>query len=273
MPFDLWTAIIAACFCITLGIFAFIKDPKSRANRSFAFFNLTLAAWVPTDLIKYISNHQTALTMYRLSYIGGSFITFAFIVFMWTIAEYKPSWMYRLTKWSAMAFAVLSQTNLMIRDIKFNIVESAPISETHGPAYLFFTLFFVASLIYSFKPFVFDFAKSSGTKRKQLQYILFAFFLGCIAVVNFFANQANNKIPALFYLFLMGISTTFAVAIMKHRLMDITVIIRKTLVYSVVMGALAAAYVATITLSAKLFQGYAGFQNFFSPALVAFLFA
>jgi signal transduction histidine kinase len=58
-------------------------------------------------------------------------------------------------------------------------------------------------------------------------------------------------------------------AIVKHRLMDINVVIRKTLLYSLISAALAAIYVGTITLLAHLFGGLHGSTSAFSSALAA----
>src|SRR5262249_42596697 len=65
------------------------------------------------------------------------------------------------------------------------------------------------------------------------------------------------------YIFFVGY------AIIKHRLMDITVIIRKTLVYSSVMGILTIAYVSVIALFSKAFEGLTGYETLYSPAIAA----
>ena len=271
MPFVLWTAIITAVFCTALGLFAYIKNPSSVANKSFALFNIALSVWTPTDLIKNISNPHTALVIYRLSQIGGCMLTIAYLVFMWEIAGYKNKWIYNLTKWSAIAFAFISQTSLMIAGIKFDLNNSNPIEEIHGPLYDLFSVFFVISLICAIVPILTNYKKFSGIRRKQVQHVMFAFTFGFLAAINFFANQINDKIPPLFYLLMMGMTSTYAIAIMKHRLMDITVIVRKTLIYSMVTGPLITIYIMTLSIFTHLFAGLAGYQTYLSSAVAAAL--
>jgi len=273
MSFVLWSESIAAVFCVALGGFTLIRNPKGAANRSFALFASFLALWIPSELIKFIPDHQTALAVYRFIYIGGSLVTFAFVMFMWDISGYKRTWVFHATKWTAVSFAVLSQTSLMIKDIRVTTDMNNAVEEIHGPIYAIFMIFFFASLFYSLKPLILGYAQSSSSKRKQLQYIMGAFFLTVIAVIDFFANQMNDKIPPLYYVLIMGMNTMFAIAILKHRLMDITVIIRKTLVYSLVTSVLAIMYLATIWIFAHLFQGVAGDRTVLSSAIAAGLIA
>jgi two-component system NtrC family sensor kinase len=55
----------------------------------------------------------------------------------------------------------------------------------------------------------------------------------------------------------------------KYRLLDVTVIIRKTLVYSVVTGTMMVMYLGVIALFARVFQGVTGTQTIFSSAVAA----
>src|SRR5258706_16290089 len=98
MQFCLSTALIAASFCLFLGIFAFVKNPRSKANVYFAFFNITLAIWNLTEVTVKIPNHHIALLLYRFCYVGGSFITFTSLGFMWSVAGYESRLIRNLIK-------------------------------------------------------------------------------------------------------------------------------------------------------------------------------
>jgi hypothetical protein len=60
-----------------------------------------------------------------------------------------------------------------------------------------------------------------------------------------------------------------AYAVVSHRLMDISVIIRKTLIYSVVTSALTVIYMGIVMLFTNVFEGFAGYQTIFSSAIAA----
>jgi signal transduction histidine kinase len=269
MPFILWTEVITALFCLALGAFAFIRNPKSVAVKGFALLNLALALWTPTDFLKQIPDHQTVLAIYRLSYIGGSYIGFSLLMFIWGVLERRRAWGYQAVKGMAFVFAILSQTPLLIKDIQMNVQMSDPIIEVHGSLYWAFVAYFVGSLIYSLASLVLEYASSSGVRRKQIQYIVMAVILGFLSVIDFFANQANPNFPPLFYFGMMGISTIFAIAIMNHHLMDIGVIIRKTVIYSVVTAVLTAIYVVIAMGVARVLTGWVASPTAFSSVTAA----
>jgi signal transduction histidine kinase len=60
-------------------------------------------------------------------------------------------------------------------------------------------------------------------------------------------------------------------AIFKHQLMDITIVIRKTLIYSLASATLAAVYVGLVTVLVHLLQGIVGQITIISSTLVACL--
>src|SRR5207302_7013802 len=60
-------------------------------------------------------------------------------------------------------------------------------------------------------------------------------------------------------------------AILRHHLMDINIVIKKTMVYSVVSAALAAVYVGTITLLAQVLGAHRGSASVFTSAFAAII--
>jgi hypothetical protein len=79
--------------------------------------------------------------------------------------------------------------------------------------------------------------------------LLFAIFLVLVAVFGALPPGADDT---LWLMILMPISIT--IAIMRYRLFDIDVIIRRTLVYSVLTALLALAYLGSILVLQNLFQ-------------------
>lgn len=90
------------------------------------------------------------------------------------------------------------------------------------------------------------FHRSRGTERQQLKWVL----SGAALLVLFFAAPPG-LVPeeAGFALLLLGmliISAAVALAMLRHRLYDIDVVLNRTLVYAGVTAALAAAYVVVV---------------------------
>ncbi len=103
------------------------------------------------------------------------------------------------------------------------------------------------------------FYHSSGEERLQIKWFAYAATLGVAAIVFGSvlvpASLDERFGPLVWIIAPLGLPVSAAIAILKYRLYDIDLIIRKTAIY----GAL------TLTLLAVYFGGVAGFQLLLSP--------
>lgn len=113
-------------------------------------------------------------------------------------------------------------------------------------------------------------AKEFSLRRNQAKWVAYALGAYGIASLDFLVNYGLDLYP-IGFVFTLTCLCMVAYAITKHHLLDIALIVRKTIIYSVVIGLLTSVYLVVITLFARLFQGIAGLQTVFSPALVAAL--
>jgi hypothetical protein len=142
------------------------------------------------------------------------------------------------------------------------------------PAGLVFVLL-VLSLVASV---VLRFRRSRGDERQQLKWMLAAVAL---LAVEIFASQAlGGSLPStlsdvLFSLGVAAVPIAAGIAMLKYRLYDVDVVIRKTLVYGSLTVVLAAAYAALVLAGQALFESFAGSGNLaiaISTLVVAALF-
>ena len=117
MIFPMVAALIAASFSLILGIFAFSQNHRGEANKNFALLNISLAIWNIGEISSHISNHLVALYIYRLSYIGASFVPYYSPLFLWSVGKCRSIRREKFLMWTAIAFAVISPTSLIIKDI------------------------------------------------------------------------------------------------------------------------------------------------------------
>jgi hypothetical protein len=106
---------------------------------------------------------------------------------------------------------------------------------------------------------------ADGATRKQIQWLLAA--LGAILIVTqvleFAAGRSLGSNDLGYYSdidYLAGllIPTAIAIAILRHRLWDIDVIVRRTLIYSVLTGLLALVYVGSVLILQNVLQALTG---------------
>lgn len=100
---------------------------------------------------------------------------------------------------------------------------------------------------------VLRFRRARGDERLQLKWFVFAggvFALSCLAAGVIFT--AEDELPPAGQLLIVAafslIPVAAGIAILRHRLYDVDLVIRRTLVYGALTAALAGAYLATVLL-------------------------
>jgi len=62
-------------------------------------------------------------------------------------------------------------------------------------------------------------------------------------------------------------------AIVRHQLMDVRIVFRRSLIYSLLIASITAAYLVMVLIMEKWFQGFFGYRSILATAAVAFLIA
>lgn len=122
----------------------------------------------------------------------------------------------------------------------------------------------VATALVAMTSLVLRFRRSRGVEREQLKWFTLAVGWIClVSIVGAFASVGliaeNQLAPVIMYPSgVAAIGLAVGVAILRHRLYDIDVIIRRTLVYGALSVILAALYVAAVLALQALLSGWTG---------------
>ena len=154
-------------------------------------------------------------------------------------------------------------------------------TESQGEALVFAGLILLTLLCVA-APFV-RYRRAAGVAREQIKWLFYACGLFTLAYLpNFFITDESGRplvesMGWLFNLAVMAIPAAIAVAILRYRLYDIDVIIRKTLLYGALTGLLALVYFGSVVLLQGLFEALTGQTSpiiiVISTLLIAALFA
>ncbi|MGB3061915.1 MAG: hypothetical protein WBE17_19485, partial [Anaerolineae bacterium] len=109
----------------------------------------------------------------------------------------------------------------------------------------------------------------SAVEKQQVKWFVFAMALLLVELVIFAvapSDEVSLYVQDLFGLGLLVIPISIGIAILRYRLWDIDVIIRKTLVYAVLSGLLALVYFGGVVLLQRLFGALTGVEQ--SPLAV-----
>lgn len=247
------------------GLFAVVAlaKPQTQSRRRFRWYMFSMALW---SLSAFFLLIDTDHSLFWLRFLASSAITtmISLFYFVQTFIELKPRWMQIVAYYGAAAILISMLSNLVVRSANIQastvVYDFGPMMAfVAGPSYILI-LFSLFILIRSYT------SSDNVIQRNRLLYLMIGIALTIMtSVVNFTeagkypVDIAANGVSAL----LIGY------AILRYQLLDIRVVVRQGLFYSIPTVIIGAAYFLIITLSLRLFNLYSGLEIFLLSLVVA----
>jgi signal transduction histidine kinase len=212
-----------------------------------------------------------ALWAVRINCVGLVFIPATFLSFAFAFVgkRLKTSILFFLFSLSFIFLVFSLTTKLFFTDIVYRFWGYYPIG---GPINALFAIYLIICVVYGTSLLYISLKRSKGIKRIQSVYVFFGFLIAFGGgFVNLLPVSGLNVYPIgnVINIFYTAIITY---AIVKHRLMDIGVIIKKSIVYSGLLGTVLGIYVLLTFLFGQLLQIFIGFDHslaiFFTALLI-----
>lgn len=266
--------------CFSLAIFILRRAQGRLPNILLGFLALTVSFW---GFGGYIATTTDSKAVAYLGWqIGHVCELFVGPVFFHFICAYTK----RNYKWQIIFFytvaIVLYGVNIFAREIFlgdlrwfFGQFYYNDVKLDKNPAYLFSYLFFYWVLLsYSFLLLVIElFYTKDPVRRNQIKYIMVGSGSGWLgAHTNFISIFRTDFYP--YFNILIGVfPIIIGYAIVKHRLIDINIVIKKSIVYSTLLTFVTSFYLVGVIVVERVFQGIVGYQNIHGTIVVAVLIA
>src|SRR3972149_320185 len=218
-----------------LGFFVLSRSPANVINKRFCIVANTFCVWASLIFFTLQTTDPVLATFrLRLVFCAATFIPSTLFFFTSVFPDKRESF---INQYLSILFFFISIilsffSSLIVNSVSFEKHLPHP---NYGPLFTVFCFYFVACSAYS----VYILYKKSmyhyGIKKLQIQYFYFgvavSLFLGTVTnfilpVINIW--HAESFVP----LITTPIPITVAYAIVKYHLMDITVIIRRSTVYT-----------------------------------------
>ena len=245
------TALLLGCTAIinlAIGIYVYRRGPHAGQNRAFSFLAATMSLWTTAVAIAHYGNIgniwavRSAFAFSSLIPLGG----LAFIERVPVAVVYDS----RVTRWFftpvGLALSACSFSPWLVVSVTTWPYGSGT---TYGPLHPVFAAYMILSFARSAHLLALKCRASTGRLKRQIRYLLIAFTvpiaLGLatnLIIPLFLKTSALGKYGPLFSLLLLGLISH---AIIRHRLMDMRVVVKRSAVY---LAAFAAAGLILITL-------------------------
>ena len=247
------SAYFTAIVSLILGGLVFFKKRKDNITISYTFLTISFFIWIfGIGMEIEAPNKYWGLFWNRWLYSGAIFIPTFFIHFIQSYLNKIKIKILILTYIVSTILLIFNYTPLFVKDIvpkgSFNYA-SVP-----GIIFPFFVLYFFLMIIYSFYLMIKEFDESIGIRRNQLKFIILASVIGFSGgSTNFLLVFEILPIPPIGNYFIAIYLFILFYAIVKHSLMDITIVLKKGTTYVLLMLLLFVPSFLFIILSQKVF--------------------
>ncbi len=240
--------LLSSMLSFSLAIFVWRNNPRKVVNKTFAYFASIMTLWI---LVNFIFRLTQDLLLLKTTYLFGPLLPLSFLI--WFNYFFRGEVRGKVRKLLIVILALIGLvisgliylSQLVVTDnlIAINEVEVGPLF----PVYSVYMFLLISVLIFEMYSI---YKQSYGLKKQQIKYILFG-----IILFSFTALIVSFLLPMLGYIAFSDLdspSSLFflvltAYAIIKHRLMDVRLIILRTITYSLVV-LLISATVVIVTL-------------------------
>ncbi|MFA5976469.1 MAG: ATP-binding protein [Elusimicrobiota bacterium] len=266
------SSLIASVYCFLIGFIALFK----KHNTQVVLFSLVacgIAVWSSYSFLSQMCPVDLQLPIVQSVYAVACIVPTLFLAFVLSVLE-RPLWCRSIQgSLAASVFFILSLlSNRLIKAV--HIINGASSLDV-GLLYAFFVVFFSVVCGYPIW-LLFQGARFAPPAQKnKLKYIFLSFLVAYVSGGLHFVSVYAHWEPVPHDVFLVIFATIFAYAVLKHRLMDISIVIRRTLIYSVVTGTLTLVYFSIVILLSHVLKGWmrsTTVLSYFAACVIAFLF-
>lgn len=271
MSFYSGSLLFTSLASLVLGIFVYLKGREKLPNVILALFSVAMALWCFGQFMGEVSDSKELVLFWTREGIAGAiFLSVFFLHFVLSLigrvtAEKK---LLLFVYFSGVIFLLLDFTPFFVKDVVPALgfrYYPAP-----GIVYPFFALFIVACFCYGFWRLFQAYQVAIGARRNQFLYVLLASLIGFLGGITAFFPIWGINFPVLSHFSLPLYVLITIYAILKHKLLDISVIVREGLVYSALTVLFAGFYVLVILVANYFFSSYVRFNPILAVFLVVF---
>ncbi|MDD4182681.1 MAG: ATP-binding protein, partial [Candidatus Omnitrophica bacterium] len=245
-----------------IGILFLIKGTQ-KSHKLFAVLALDVSWWTFCQIwMVACDSSQTALFWGRIGYASATFIAPFFMHFIINFLQIKNrNWFLRVVYLTSFIAASLKFTKYGIEYVAPKFYTKYYLVPNIG--FHFSIAIFWVCTFYSFWKLFIAYRNSSGKKQNQLKYLFCSMLFGFSAGTANFLLAYNINLPFSPFLTYLGSiwALIAAYAIFRHHLMDITIVIKRTAVYSMLVTLITVSYFILIYIAESFFRGFVGYKS------------
>jgi len=265
---------IIIIFFLTLGALVIRNNFYNKVNRNFSALVLITSLWMVFNFLENeIKDINLASFILKLDFAFAAIIVYFFIKFCFYFSRIefnKNKLLEFIFLIPTVIIFIISFTSLILQKIYFNIDNT--INYEIGPLYFLYGVYLFTYFILSFGLLIKRYGKAYGLEKMQLMYVILGLFISGLfaAVINVIVSRFITDINILrlgIYGMVFFVGFT-AYAILRYRLMDIRVIIRRSAVFTSLVLLITALYAVLAYFLSLIFTDIFGVSSLILNGIV-----
>jgi len=257
--------ILGAIIFGTLELIVALSKPKTRLKRIFQIYLLAMFLWSVSAFMT-LSGIAEIIQWFRVMTLAPIIMTIAIFYFVQTLFGFRRKWAPLVFAYGVILIPLSLFTPSLIKEATF---EAGNLHYEFGPLLFFAAIPGYSLNIFSLAELAKGYAQSSDVnQRNRFRYLILALSITILAtLINFTEwgkypiDIAANTLTAML----------IAYVVLRHRLLDIQIVIRLGLLYSITTTILGLVYFLVITLTLNIVEAFSGGRIFLLSAIVAIL--
>jgi len=234
-----WSGLLAGVFSFTLGLLVLIKSQNKRLGRIWFLFATSVAVWGFGGLWIGLAKTPTeGLLAWRLAYaFGVIWIPVFFYQFVCIFCELERKILVATHYIVGIAVLCMMPTNLFFSGVRWDF--NSIYIDRGGPVFPYYVLWWLMSVLFSHVELIHAYQRATPDKKNKIKHFFLATAIGyCGGSLDFLPALGVKLYPwGNFAIFLYPIIMSYA--ILKYRLMDIKIVIRRAGLIALIYAVLA----------------------------------
>ncbi|MCL4386993.1 ATP-binding protein [Patescibacteria group bacterium] len=257
MSFYAASALVNFITSIIFCLLVFLRNPRNKVNYSFSLFAFGAAFWSLCYFFWQISQTtQEALfwskaLMAFAIFVPAFYSHFVFVFTGLTRIKKRLLVLAYLLLGSFLPFDILG--NSFIREVKPLLdFKFWPIA---GPIFPIFLIIWMGYVIFDTYLLYKTHKRATGIYKKQIKYVFWGLALAFLGGATNYFLWFEIPIPPVANILVSAYVTLTAIAIVRHRLLDIRLVFTRALAYLLIVSLTAALYIVIAFLTSTIFFG------------------
>jgi len=276
MNFFSFSSLLIFASSFIMGIILILSTYRPKENIVWAFFCFFVSIWGLGSCLGATNSLEKSFFWWKIAFIGSVFSPILFYHFIIEYLKLKKGPLFFFTYLAGFVFLYLDffYNNYFKLSLIFNQFYYPDWFKNESITYLIFYVYsYWILVLISFTLLLKAFSTSTSIRRNQMKYFILGISIGWIGAETDFL--INFGIP--FYPFLNILIALYPIilgyAMVRHQLMDINIIIKKSLIYSILITSITLIYFLSIYLIEHTFEEMFGYKSILVSLLLATIIA